>query len=403
MRILRICQDVPFPPDDGVRIDPFHSSRLLAERGHEITIVGFLKGHRDVSVLKSWCELHAVPFNGKNSPANWLRGIMQRRPVNYVKYRHPELQELCDELLAARRYDVVVVDYSAMGWYAFEIKRRFDIPVITRWHNVDTLIWERWVNTQSNAVRRAMGRVQLDFVRRFEQELAAISDACLTVGARDTELLRQLVPGARVELVPPGIDVNHYTPRDESREPNSIVLLASDYGWHPNYDAAKWLYEEILPLVWKDAPQARVYLTGRNVTPEMKKWAQPGKLEFTGFVPDERDVIGKADVMVVPMRLGGGVKLKILTAFACGKAVVTTKAGAEGIPGLEAGDAALVRDEPRAFADAVLQVMNDANLRRKLERAGRELVCRHYSWAAVADDWERVLHSVTHSRQVAAD
>jgi polysaccharide biosynthesis protein PslH len=401
LRILRICQDVPFPPDDGVRIDPFHSSLGLAARGHEVTIVGFLRGDRDVSPMRDWCNLHVVPFDGKNSTWNLVCGALERRPVNYVKYRSTKMLSLCHEVLAEKPFDVVVVDYSAMGWYAFDLKRQSNLPVITRWHNVDTVIWKRWMVTQDNPVRRKLGQVQFDFVRRFEQELASISDCCLTVGARDTELLQEMVPTARVELVPPGIDVKHYTPNEAMSEPYSIVLLSSDYGWHPNYDAAKWLYEEIMPLVWKRIPHARLYLTGRNVTPDMKAWTKTGLVEFTGFVPDERTVIGKAAVMVVPMRLGGGVKLKVLTAFACGKAVVTTSAGAEGIPGLVKGDRALVRDDSAAFADAVVQVMLDRDLRLRLGQAGRDLVCQKYSWDAVVDQWENVLHSVAEPRMAA--
>ncbi len=374
----------------------------MAARGHEITIVGFMRGDRDVSPLREWCDLHVVPFTGHNSIPKLASGVVERRPVNYMKYRDPHFSSVVRSLLQERDYHVVIVDYSAMGWYAFEVRKRSRAALITRWHNVDTLIWERWSETKKDPIRKSLGRVQTVFVRRFESELAAASDLCLMVGARDTELLKALAPEANIEFLPPGIDVDHYSPAGRIREPLSIVLLASDYGWHPNYDAAKWLYKEVMPQVWREIPQAKLYMTGRNATPEMKSWTKPGLVELTGFVPDERDVIGRGSVLVVPMRLGGGVKLKVLTAFASAKAVVTTTVGAEGIPGLTDGDQLLIRDESSAFADGITRLLRDDEKRETIERAGRDFARQNYSWDAIVDKWECALRSVTESHAVAS-
>ena len=401
LRILRICQDVPYPPDDGVRIEPFHSSSRMAARGHEMTIVGFMRGDRDVSPLREWCNLHVVPFRGYNSIPNLTRGVIERRPVNYMKYREAHFGSVVQSLLEKHDYHVVIVDYSAMGWYAFEVKKQSRAALITRWHNVDTLIWERWSETKRDPIRGWLGRTQTGFVRRFESELAVASDLCLTVGARDTELLKTLAPEANVEFLPPGIDVDHYTPAGRTREPHSIVLLASDYCWHPNYDAAKWLCQEIMPQVWREIPDAKVYMTGRNATSEMKSWTKPGLVELTGFVPDDRDVIAKGSVLVVPMRLGGGVKLKVLTAFASAKAVVTTTVGAEGIPGLKDGQQLLIRDESSDFADAITQLLRSDATRESIERAGHDFARRNYSWDVIVGKWECALRSVTESHAVA--
>ena len=398
MRILRICQDVPYPLKDGASAEPFHLTRYLAQAGHEITLAGLEREPADTSPLELWCELHKVAFSGRNTLSAMARGVLERFPINYVKYRDARLLATCLELLRRRPYDVVIVDLSAMGWHALQIKKHYKIPVITRWHNVDTLIWDRWASNQTNPVKRALGRYQARLVRRFERQLAFASDLCLTMGAKDRDLLRELAPRANVELLPLGVDIDYYTPVSVEQETASLLYLASGYKWHPNFDAAKWLYDEIMPRIWRRIPGAKLYITGKDLTSEMKTWNASGRVVFTGFVPDDRALIAKASVLVVPMRLGGGIKLKVLTAFSAGKAVVSTQAGAEGIQGLTDGEELLIRDAPDKFADAVLDVLTDELLRKRLERNGRDFVHKQYAWSVLARRWEQVLTAVVQHR-----
>ncbi len=377
-----------------MRIEPFYTTKHLAERGHEISLLAFQEDDRDTTPIRQWCDLRVFPFQRRNSCLRMVQGLLQRVPVNYMKYRHRPLLDCAMTMLRAGNYDVAVVDYSALGWFALELKKHLRIPVVTRWHNVDTLIWERWVGGQPNPLKRALGHGQLALVRRFERELASTSDVCLTVGARDTELLRHLCPEAEVEFLPPGIDVAHYAPTDQGQEPASILYMASGYQWHPNWDAVKWLYDKIMPRVWSRVPEAKLYITGKNARPEMDQWAATGRVVLTGFVPDERSVLTKATVMAVPMRLGGGIKLKMLTAFASGRAVVSTSAGAEGLPDVKDGNHLLVRDDPERFADAVIEVLQNQPLRQRLEANGRALVCERYDWQVLAQRWEQVLGSI---------
>ena len=304
MRILRICLDVPYPPNDGVRIEPFYTTKHLAERGHKITLLAFNKHEADSSPLRQWCELQSFTFHGRNSFTNAVRGVVGGTPINYVKYRDHRMLERCLELLRGGSYDVVVVDYSAMGWYVFQIRAHVKIPVITRWPNVDMLIWRRWARRQVNPVKRMLGWLQYGYARHFDQRLAAASDICLTIGARDTELLRELAPEAHVIFLPPGVDAVHYAPGGDGQEPASVLLLASDYSWHPNRDAAEWLHEEIMPRVWAAIPAAKLYMTGKNAPAKWQAWGATGNVILTGFVPDERAVIARASVLVVPMHLG---------------------------------------------------------------------------------------------------
>lgn len=399
MRILRISIEVPYPPTGGTRMEPFHTNRGLAEAGHDITLVAFQSQACDTKPVQRYCELHAFPFVARNTFPQLARGLIERFPVNYVKYRRPEVLDCCVRLLQKRSYDVILVDYGAMGWYGLRLRERIGVPLVTRWHNFDTLIWRRWCEAQRNPIQRFLGRRQAEYMARFERQLANGSDLCLAVGALDAALLQKLAPEARVRYVPHGINTDHYAPRDRSaEEAGSILFLATNYQWHPNVDAARWLCQEIMPQVWSAVPDARLYLSGRDPTPEMQRWTSE-RVVFTGFVPDERELLARAAVTVIPMRLGGGIKLKLLTALSMARPVVTTSQGAEGLQELTDGEHALVRDNTTEFAAAMIELLRDPARCRQLGEAGRKLVRAKCDWRVIIAEYEKAFVEVAQVRQ----
>ncbi len=405
MRILRICLRVPYPLNEGSSIEAFNTTRLLASRGHAITMVAF-EGTEidptDAEPLRQFCDLHVIPFHGKNSVLNIARGVIERTPVNYIKYRDRRMLNKCLELLKERLFDVVVIDHTILGWYAHQIRQHSSVPIVLRFHDAHTLIWERWVQNQSNPIKRALGWQQYKFIRRYERDLALSSNLCLMIGTRDAQIVQSLAPSALIRFVPAGIDVDHYRPAISPPEPGSILYLASHYRWHPNWDAVNWLYQTIMPIVWQRVPNAKLYITGKDTLPEMQTWTADGRVALTGFVPDERSIIDNSSVVVIPMRLGAGIKLKLLTAFSSGKAVVSTTIGAEGVPEIRNGEHLLIADESSSFADAIVSLLKGTSLRKNLEENGRALVCQHYDWNVIGSMWESALAAVVLNGEQAA-
>ena len=397
MRILRVCLRVPYPLNEGSSIESFNTTKQLALRGHEVVMVAF-EGQEgmeaDTQPLRQYCELHVIPFRGRNSVLNVARGVAQRIPVNYVKYYDQAMLDKCLELLRGRHFDVVVIDHTILGWYAQQIRRHSAVPIVLRFHDSHTLIWERWVRGQRNPLKSALGWLQCKLVRRYETEVALRSDLCLMIGARDAEVLKEMAPGANIQFVPAGIDVDHYAPPTLPPEPASILYLASHYRWHPNWDAVSWLYQSIMPRVWERVPHAKLYITGKHTPAEMNAWTADGRVVLTGYVPDERDVIAKSSVVVIPMRMGAGVKLKLLTAFASGKAVVSTPVGAEGVPELEHGRHLMICEGEDGFAAAIAGLIEDESLRQRLEANGRVLAREQYDWRVLGRKWEEALAAV---------
>src|SRR5262249_46385408 len=149
LKILRICLEVPHAPTDGVKIDAFYSTQELAHRGHQITIIGFQYGDQDCSALEKFCEVHTVRIQPRNTLGGLVRGALAGFPINFVKYKNRELLDLARRLVRERQFDLVISDHTSMGWYVFRLKKEFNIPIVTRWLNFDTLIWQRWTESHS--------------------------------------------------------------------------------------------------------------------------------------------------------------------------------------------------------------------------------------------------------------
>jgi glycosyltransferase involved in cell wall biosynthesis len=395
LKILRICLEVPHAPTDGVKIDAFYSTRELAARGHQITIIGFQYEEQDYSALEKFCEVHAVKILPRNTLGQLVRGAMEGFPVNFVKYRNQELLDLARRLVRERQFDLVMSDHSSMGWYVLRLKEEFNIRIVTRWLNFDTLIWQRWTESRSNSLQTIAGRVQVTFMRRFEKRLANVSDCCLAVGAKDAELLKQLAPEACIEFVPVGVDTTRYSAREGiAIEPLSLLLMASTYAWHATEDSVRWLTKEIMPKIWAEIPGATLYVIGKDVPRDLQEWSSPRRIKFVGFVPDERELLAKAQVFLIPMRLGAGIKIKLLTALSMAKAVVTTSAGAEGALGVEDDKNVLIRDQADDFAQAVIQLLRNGQQCSRLGRNGRELIEQEYDWKVVVDRMEEAILEV---------
>lgn len=232
---------------------------------------------------------------------------------------------------------------------------------------------------------------------RSEQRRAALS---IYVSSLDADTYRKFFPRRAVAVVPNGVDTEFFRPM-VGGVPTSMVVFEGNMNFHANVDAAQRLVREILPLVQQRIPTARAVLVGRDPSPEASQLAGSA-VEVTGTVPDIRPYLARASVFACPMRLGSGIKNKILQAWAMGMPVIATP---ESLGGLSArdGENILVRDDVRAFAKAVCDVMTDPALAMRLGAAGRATVESEYSWQRQAENFAARLQAVAHARRVGAD
>jgi sugar transferase (PEP-CTERM/EpsH1 system associated) len=406
MRILWLKSDLLIPLDKGGKLRTWHLMRHLARRHHvtylafadrsELSEDGTLRAPIADGMREVCAELVTVPHEShpKRSTAFYLEAaahVVRRLPYAVGKYRSAAYRGEVQRLLEERSFDLVVCDFLVP---AVNLPRTLPCPAVLFTHNVEAEIWRRHAETQPNPIARALYGLQHRRMLRFERECLARFDGVLAVSDADRETFARLYPGAirrDVHVVPTGVDTAFFEPAPERASATGLVFTGS-MDWLPNEDAMLHFCRDILPFVRADEPTAGLAIVGRSPTPAVASLGGQDGIVVTGRVDDIRPHVRDAAVYVVPLRIGGGTRLKIFEAMAAGKAVVSTTIGAEGLPA-EPGRHLLIADGAEAFAQAVLRVVREPALRRSLEHEARTLVARHYDWAVAAAQLEASLES----------
>jgi glycosyltransferase involved in cell wall biosynthesis len=271
------------------------------------------------------------------------------------------------------------------------------VPTLLSLQNIDSSIWRRLARQTGNPVQKLAFWMQYRSFRHYERLMARKFSACACVSEEDKNLLADLCPGISIEVIPNGVDVESYQPDHRLTEEATIVYTGS-MDWLPNEDAVLYFHERMLPLLEAQIPNVKFYIVGQNPTQRVKQLSQRNNVIVTGMVDDVKPYIAKASVYVVPLRIGGGTRLKILEALAMEKAVVSTTIGCEGLQ-LTPGKDILIADEPEKFARLVLRLAQDEKFRQRLGQSGRKQVEKKYDWRSIGKQLNE-LYGILHRNRV---
>jgi glycosyltransferase involved in cell wall biosynthesis len=386
-RVLWIKVGGLWPLNTGGRLRSFH---LLSELSRQCRVT-LLTTHgpgddaEGLAAALPDCErLVSVPYTiPKRGTARFaaavLRSWLSDKPVDVWKCTVPAVRREAEQLLAANDADVVIADFLAA---VPNVPQPARVPVILFTHNVEHMIWRRLADVESRVWRRLPLQIEWRKMRRFEARACAGADLTLAVSDVDCSLLATTSPGARVRAIPTGVDTAYFAPNGHHEVPDRLVFTGS-MDWYPNEDAMLHFIDTVLPQIRSEVPSTSLTIVGRRPSDRLRQAATAAGVEVTGTVDDVRPFIARGAVYIVPLRIGGGTRLKIFEALAMGKAVVSTAIGAEGLP-LVDGEHFLQADEPAAFARSVVALLKDAARRRVLGAGGRRLVEERYSWPQVA-------------------
>lgn len=402
MKILMIWHFLPYPPHGGAAQRNFNLLRQIA-KNHTVHLVTFYQQklkqseaeiQEGQSLFRSFCkEVHLFRIPSEYSRLRWYGllffNLFSTKPYSDWKFRTAEMAVEIRRQIAMHRFDVVHVDTIALARYRDCLG---DIPAIMHHHNIESTLMLRRAANEKNPFVKAYLYLQGRKLRRLEIRAAGDYQGNITVSELDKQELQTYCPGARVSVVPNGTDTEYFQPRPS--ETNCGMIYAGGMTWYPNRDAMIWFCQEIFPLIAAKAAQAEMKVIGRFPPAEVQAAAErePG-IKAMGWVDDIRDHVANAAVYVVPIRVGGGTRLKILDAMAMGKAIVSTTVGAEGIETTD-GENILIADTPEQFAKNVLRLFSDDTLRRKLERNARRLAEERYAWQKIAVDLETCYRQV---------
>ena len=393
MNVLVLIGQLPYPLDTGAKIRSYHLLTPLA-RKHAVTLVSFSYGPEDARKAESlkpfFKEIVTIPHNGSALSSGRvffaLRNLLSSLPYSIDKYTSSSLIASIHHLLKEQHCDLIHCDSLQMSSNVTPIN---GIPRILTEHNVESFIWQRAAETERNPLRRSYLALQARRLAHYEAAACRAFDWCIAVSEVDRRLIEDLSGTSQCAVVPNGVDCQFFRPQTVRPEPSRLVFTGS-MDWLPNEDAMVYFVEEIMPLIRRVVPQARLSIVGRNPTSRVRQLARQGNgVEVTGRVDDVRPYIAQAAMFVTPLRIGSGTRLKILEAMAMGRPVVSTRVGCEGLA-VTPGKDILIADRSQAFADRVIELLKDPDQGKVLGQAGRALVEKSYDWEPIADRLEEI-------------
>ncbi|MBI3812626.1 MAG: glycosyltransferase [Nitrospirae bacterium] len=385
MKILFLTTRLPYPLDTGAKIRTWKLFSHAAGR-HDVTLMTFLHSKSDRRWVKTAQSL--VPtarIETVDHPDSWSRiarvgsmagRLLSTRPYTVVKYDVKAMQNRIEILIAQGGYDLIHCDQIHMAPYLIGRTR---LPVVLNEHNIESSLLQRVADVQRNPVMRRFYQGQQRKMERYERTVCAASERVLTVSAMDRDRLAHLAPGTVSSIVINGVDTGYFQPTEAPTGPPSMVFTGL-MNWMPNVEGVIFFLKEILPLIRKAVPGVRFNVVGRDPVAKLRRAANGDPdTDVTGDVPDVRPWLAGASVVVVPLRSGGGTRLKILEAMAMGKAVVSTRIGAEGLD-LEDGREICIADNPFKFAERTVALLLDRAKAAQIGQAARRRVVESFDW-----------------------
>ncbi len=383
-KVLVLSARLPYPLDSGGRIRAYHVLRTLA--GHFQATLLALSGNETASGYSDEIEKLGVRVVTIGNPridrpagvADAVRNLTSPLPLTVAKYTC-SLMEKAVEGFMADGFDVIHCEQLHMAVYA---AGRFPgVPKVLDAHNVESQIAERYARQEGNIMKKAFLSNNYRKMLRFEKRAASSFDLILAVSSNDRENLASYGGGERVKLLENGVDLEYFHPQHQSGGKHLVFVGSMD--WLPNVDGMLYFLGDIYPLIQAVLPDVKLSIVGKN-PPEtlVRASAALPSVRITGTVDDVRPYVADAAVFIVPLRFGGGTRLKILEAFAMGRPVVSTSLGCEGIEG-QNGKHLIIADTPQQFSDAVIRLLSNEGLRNELSSNARRLAEEIYSWDVI--------------------
>lgn len=388
MNILFLSTRSPYPLISGHSLRTYHILKGAAQQ-HSVTLVTFVQHpehelkQENLAHLRSFCAtVHpfAIPSDLSKITLGrtLLRNLFSRLPFVAHKYDTPRMRNAIREILGNQRIDLVHVDLLPLAVYLDEFPQ---LPKILVNHNVESIRLHRWFQTERNPAKKLFLGCQWLKLRAFERRAMNRFDCCVTVSETDRQLLRKMGVEKPMVVVPNGTDTEFFKPSGKPPIPNT-VLWFGHMDVHTNRDAVLYFWDEIYPILRERKPDAVVSFVGTAPPPAIAAAARTNPLvKAPGFVDDIRPYVDEAAVVVVPIRIGSGTRLKILDAMALGKAVVSTSVGCEGLA-VSDGENISIADTPQDFVDRIEELLCNEEARRSLCNNARKLA-QTYDWRLI--------------------
>ena len=397
MKILWIKAGGLVPPDTGGKIRSYNILRELA-REHSVTLFSFYSAHGDdqhPALNQVFEKCISVPLalpvpKSRGELLEYIPYLFSLKSYSLMKYARTAARRALLSLLQRERFDIIVCDFIAA---APVVPWDFPCPKVLFTHNVEAMIWKRHYEVARNPLWKALSWREWKTMERGEKFYLKRADHVLTVSDTDRDAFLPFLESEKITVIPTGVDVAYFHPGAAQEVSHSLVFTGS-MDWLPNEDAVFYFVEQVLPRIRQQIPNVSFSVVGRKPSGKLRDMAEREKnVELTGWVEDVRPYLARSAVCVVPLRIGGGTRLKIFEAMGMGKAVVSTTIGAEGLP-VRHGENILLADTPAEFARQTVELLQSPTRRNQIGAFACRLVKENYDWGVVAKKFAEVLKRV---------
>jgi len=396
---MKILFVVPYVPS-RIRIRPYELIRWLGRLGHSVTVatqVSHPDEQADLEEIRSMCEkLIVMELPRWRSIVNSAIALPGNTPLQSVYSWNPPLaQQLLttiDDKNLHQKYDIAHVEHLRGVKFGLFLKRVANLPVI--WDSVDCISYLFRQSAKSNPrmISRLLNRIDLPRTTAFERAVVHQFNRVLVTSAVDRQAFLDLQPeGAplpRIEVIPQGVNQEYFQPAALEREPDTLVL-SGKMSYHANIRMVLHLVEEIMPKVWLKRPQVKVWIVGKDPSPEIQKLTRDKRILVTGAVADLRPYLQKATVAVAPICYGAGIQNKVLEAMACATPVIASPAAVSALQ-VKAGEDVMVASNPEEFAYEINRLLQDPIVANRVGLAGRQYVRNNHQWLSIVNRLESI-------------
>ncbi len=399
---------VPYVPN-LIRVRSYNLIRYLSQRGHRVTVATLWVDEHDradIERLREHCfGVHALPIPRWRSIWNCLLALPTRTPLQAVYSWHPGLtNQIVNQVKGNdhRMYDVIHIEHLRGVRYGLFIKNRLpQIPIV--WDSVDCIsyLFAQAAGQSRSRSGKMITQLELGRTRTYEGCLPAWFDHVLLTSPVDRQELLNLVPkdlvAAPISVVPNGVDLDYFYPGNRSEREPATVVFSGKMSYHANITMALYLANEIMPIVWRQRPDVRLSIVGKEPPGSIQALRGNPMIEVTGTVDDIRPYVQKASVATVPLIYGAGLQNKVLEAMACATPVVATPGAISALQAQDGRDL-LVAQNAEGFAKQILKLIQDTTLQHRMGQAGRGYAEKYHQWDRVAEQLEGIYHEVIHSK-----
>lgn len=377
MKILQLTKKFPFPLKDGESIAVDSLSKALVEQGCEIHLLAMntTKHYVEVADIRSlipqYTSVTTSNVNNSIKIIDALANLFSSQSYHISRFDYQDFRDKLADLLLSTKFDMVLMESIYLAPYIDDIRAVANMPVVMRAHNVEHEIWDRVADQTDSLLKRRYLKLLVNRLRTYELAQLSKIDGLIAFTQRDLQFFEQHGFSNSGLVAPIGIPTEKYSAKDK-KGPLSIGFIGS-LDWMPNIEGLQWFISKVWPLVLGHYPEVKLHIAGRNPNKSILDMTSQSVIVH-GEVPDAKEFVASHAISIVPLLSGGGMRVKILEAMALSRAIVSTKVGAEGID----SDSIQIADDPRAFADALLHLLDDPTLVEALGKRARTDVVAKY-------------------------